>query len=1070
MKPITETCQPREDVLLGELTDQHFAAQLDAVVRRPDAYPVYGDPEAFFALTYPTAGLQELLRRVFGRLAGTTDGDSGVIRAETSFGGGKTHSLIAVHHLASGVHPGNVGEFIDPALVPDGCRSVALVGDALDPVNGTAAPGGARALTLWGAMAAQLGDDAWGRMAASDEARTPPGRETLAEVIGDAPTVVMIDEIAAYLRVCRESGDEGVWRMARQVPAFLKTLFEHAMSTPNLVVVITLATAQDAFSEETALVQAEIDSVIGRQHGMVQPAEDTDIAEIIKRRLFATVDADAAAVAASEYRQAYDRYAQQGEHLTGASTNPEGYASTLQATYPLHPELVRVLDQRLSTIPTFQRTRGALRLLARTVRTLWGQPDAAPPVLNVGDIPLEDADLLRQLTVKLDRAEYQQVAAADVVGSDAHAVEVDQSRGGTTLHAARTATVTFLHSLERSNVVGAQRGDVLLGTARPGDDPSTLIDALDDVAAIGWHLETTGDRWRFTPEPNEKKILAEETAALMPEGKVGGKVQDEADDIVARLFRAPSDATAKATVRIDVFPSAGLRSVKDEERLHIVVVHPEMLTVSDQDALPPHELLVEARDDFGERKRKNRNGVVFVVADRNQLTAMYREVAYKLAAKRLSEDETRFPGEGNRRLREKLQAAADQGALKATIAVASCFSHVYWPVSDKPNEHLSHQTLAPAQKGDAAVSATDRVWDLLVEQNLIFIGEVPAAWLRQKGWVNQQPQIATAEVRSHLWRDHGAKLVPTDAQLTKAITQGAESGMWVYYDQRSGAFLADEPRGTAIPLIDDNTYLVDRDHAEKQGYIAPPVDVTMLLKVVPDADGDGGPVALTEVRTAVEDLRGGHIPTKADLREVVKSAIRTGKVKAYRDGNTDNELAPSDLDDIGIDRISLKRPATVTIGARNDLFAAQGTVGEALGKGYGRAADLLAENDEFTGISQVAVTFDLDPGGSRARAALTIPSMVQSVPMTAQIDIAAELARQVGTADVRVEVTKATLEAAKPLVERLVAAAEKCSGKVRFVVTFDEAAPLDSAPLKALREVLTTAFSDVAAKVNGKVG
>lgn len=235
----------------GELTDQHFAAQLDAVVRNPDAYPVYGQADAFFALTYPTAGLKEMLRRVFGRLSGTSDGESGVVRAETSFGGGKTHSLIAVHHLAAGSKPGNVAEFIDPALVPGGCRSVALVGDALDPVNGTAAPCGARAVTLWGTLAAQLGDDAWQAMHRSDETRTPPGRETLTDVIGTAPTVVMIDEIAAYLRTCAQSGDEDVRRMARQIPAFLKTLFEHAMSTANLVVVITLATAQDAFSEVT---------------------------------------------------------------------------------------------------------------------------------------------------------------------------------------------------------------------------------------------------------------------------------------------------------------------------------------------------------------------------------------------------------------------------------------------------------------------------------------------------------------------------------------------------------------------------------------------------------------------------------------------------------------------------------------------------------------------------------------------------------------------------------------------------------------------------------------------------
>ena len=1069
MKPITDTCTPRKDVLAGELTDQHFAAQLDAVVRNPDAYPVYGDAEAFFALTYPTAGLKELLRRVFGRLSGSSDGDSGVVRAETSFGGGKTHSLIGVHHLATGARPSNIDEFIDPALVPTSCRSIALVGDALDPVNGTDAPAGGRALTLWGALAAQIGDEAWEAMARSDEARTPPGRETLGQVIGDTPTVVMIDEIAAYLRTCAQSGDEDVRRMARQVPAFLKTLFEHAMSTPNLVVIITLATASDAFAEETAVVQGEVDSVVGRQHGMVQPAEDADIAEIIKRRLFESWEVDAAAETATDYRELYDKFASQDEHLTGATTNPEGYTATLQSSYPLHPELVRVLDQRLSTIPTFQRTRGALRLLARTVRVLWEQPETAPPTLNVGELPLDDHDLLRQLTVKLDRAEYQQVAEADLVGDDAHAVEVDNKRGTGTRHAARAATVTFVHSLERSNVVGATRGDVLLGTARPGDDPSTVVDALDDTAAIAWHLEATGDRWRFTPEPNEKKILAEETNALLPGGKAGGKVLDAVDDLVLELFRAPSDSTAKSVVKVDVFPSSGLRSVKDEERLHLVVAHPSEVTVSDQDALPPPDLLVEARDYFNDKRRRNRNGIAFVVADQEFLAHMHQQVARKLAAKRLAEDETRFPGEGNRRLREKIQAAADQADLNATIAVASCFAHVYWPVSDKANHHLAHQQLTPAQKGDVGRSGTDRVWELLLQHDLIFDGPVAATWLKQKGWVNQQPMISTAEVKSHLWRDHGSKIVPTDAQLTKAISQGAEAGEWVYYDQQSGEFLADEPRGRAVPVIDDATFLVERDHAEEQGFIAPPVDVTMLLSTLPEPATGGEPVALDSIRTAIEEARGGHLPTKGDLRDVVKSAVRTGKVVAYKDGDTTAELVPSDLDDLGFDRVTLVRPAQEKVSGRNDIFSGDGTVGEALGKAYGRAADLIAEADEFSGIGQATVTFDLDPAGNRARAALTIPSMVQSLPLTVDLELAAELPNEIGKLTSQFTVTKATLGDAKPLVERIVAAADKCAGRIRFTVAFDEPVAADDQAWTSLRQTMTTAFADVSAKVTGRV-
>lgn len=1071
MKPITETCSPRPDVLAGELTDQHFAAQLDAVVRDPDSYPAYGEADAFFALTYPTKGLKELLARVFGRFSGTAEGDAGVVRAETSFGGGKTHSLIAVHHLATGARPEGVEEFVDPELIPDDCRSVAIVGNALDPVNGTPAPDSAAALTLWGAMAAALGDDAWAAMSKSDAARTPPGRDVLEAVLTAAPTVVMIDEIAHYLRTCVESGDEDVRRMAKQIPSFLKTLFELAMGQKNLVVVITLATANDAFAEETAKIQAEVDSVVGRQHGMVQPADDSDIAEIIKRRLFERIEPDLAADVAREYRGTYDLYASQGEALSGATNNPEGYASEMEKAYPLHPELVRVLDQRLSTIPTFQRTRGALRLLARAVRTIWADPATAPPTLNVGDLPLADDDLLRQLTIRLDRSEFQQVADADLVGSDAHAVEVDHKRNPQARYAARAATVAFVHSLERKNVTGALRGDVLLGTARPGEDPSAIIDALDDTAAIGWHLETTGDRWRFTPEPNANKILEEETKALMPGGSPGGKVLDAVDEAVERLFRAPADPTAKSVVNVDVFPTGGLRSVKDEEKLHIVVVHPDELTTTDRDALPPADLLAEARDNYGDKRRRNRNGVVYVVADADTLLTMQTQVAKRLAAKRLADDETRFSGDGFTKLRQTIQSRADQSDIDAAIAVANCFAHVYWPVSDKANAHLAHQQLSAAQKGDVQKSGTDRVWDLLVQHDLIFDGPVQAVWLKQKGWVNQQPQVSTAEVRSHLWRDHGAKVVPTDAQLTKAIAQGAEAGLWVYYDARSREFLADEPRGRATPVIDDQTFLVERDHAEQQGYIAPPVDVPMLVGSLPDLDADDTDLTLTDVRVAIEQARGGHEPTKDDLRDVVKSALRTGKVVAVLSDDPDRELVPSDLDSTGFDRIVLRRPAGGgEVKGRNDAFSASGTVGQALGSAYGRAKDLIAENDDFAGISSMTITVEIDDNGTRSRAALTVPSTVQSVPLTVAVDLVAELKDGTGNVRTQLTATKQTVGTVRPVIERIVAAASKCSGRIRFTVDFDSPLAVDDADLTDLREHFTAVLTDVSSNIHGKVG
>src|SRR2546422_859481 len=155
MPPITKTCLPRPDVLGGGLADNHFAAQLDQVVRNPGAYPVYGDPDEFFALSYPTQGLKDMMARAFGRLSGAKieGAQHGVIRSETSFGGGKTHSLIAITHVAKGARPRNLSEFVDPSLVPDHCQVAAIVADTLDPVNGLETNGFVTH-TIWGELGA----------------------------------------------------------------------------------------------------------------------------------------------------------------------------------------------------------------------------------------------------------------------------------------------------------------------------------------------------------------------------------------------------------------------------------------------------------------------------------------------------------------------------------------------------------------------------------------------------------------------------------------------------------------------------------------------------------------------------------------------------------------------------------------------------------------------------------------------------------------------------------------------------------------------------------------------------
>lgn len=318
LQPIIETCQPREDILQGGLTDAHFAAQLDAVVREPNKYPVYGDPTAFFAVTYPTEGLKRLLSSTFGRLSGrrgeVEGAEHGVVRFQTSFGGGKTHGLIAAYHLANGARPPAIGEFVDPDLLPATCQVAAVVGDTLDASTGIEV-NGRRVKTMWGAIAAQLGDEAWAKVEQQDENRTAPGTETWVEIFQAAPTLVIIDEVAAHMRALGSSGDPDIRRQAEAMPTFLFSLFTAAARVDHARVIITLATQHDAFAKETAAVSklldtdssagAEAESVLARFREVLVPAEEHEISAILRRRLFDTIDEDAAQKASEAFAELY---------------------------------------------------------------------------------------------------------------------------------------------------------------------------------------------------------------------------------------------------------------------------------------------------------------------------------------------------------------------------------------------------------------------------------------------------------------------------------------------------------------------------------------------------------------------------------------------------------------------------------------------------------------------------------------------------------------------------------------------------------------------------------------------
>lgn len=303
---VFKTCIPREEILAGELSPELFAAKLRLVVEGK-APQVYQDPTAFFANTFATDGLKTLISEVFGRLVGEAVG-SPIIRLETSFGGGKTHDEIALWHIAKhGREIPGLDRFTDNInLIPDRpIQASAIACQDLDPVNGVFhADTGITTYTLWGEIAYQInGVAGYSLLKGSDEQRVSPGTVVLERITQGQPTVIILDEIATYLRKAK-AVIVGNSDLAGQVVAFLFALMDLAAACNNLVFVYTLASSSDSFGEETTEIRETI-SATARQERILKPSTDIEIYNIVKQRMFSSIEANATTNAAREYLQSY---------------------------------------------------------------------------------------------------------------------------------------------------------------------------------------------------------------------------------------------------------------------------------------------------------------------------------------------------------------------------------------------------------------------------------------------------------------------------------------------------------------------------------------------------------------------------------------------------------------------------------------------------------------------------------------------------------------------------------------------------------------------------------------------
>lgn len=486
---------PHEDILAGRLTMDVFAADLWEVHqgRAPDEYK---DPARFFQKTYQTEGLTYLLDVVAKRLQG--QGGDPVIQIQTPFGGGKTHALIAMYHKAA--------EW--------GADRAVIVGTPMAPTQ-----------TIWGLLAEQLRGTQ-----AGFEGLTAPGREILRMLLSHhQPLLMLMDEVLEY--ATKAAGVQvGDSTLAAQTLAFLQELTEAAATLDRVCLAVTLPSSTlEHYDEGAEKAFQQLQRVAGRVEKIYTPVQEHEIASVIRRRLFASVDE-------KKMRQVTGSYLDYAvrEGLLPAGVEPSEYRSRFEVSYPFLPEVVDILYQRWGSFPSFQRTRGVLRLLSLLVYALRERELA---YVSLADFDLANQEIRREL-LKHIGPEYDSVIALDITGRDAGARKVDTELGaayqGLRL-GTRVANTLFLYSFSG----GVERGATLAEVKRAATTTSNPATAVAEAVELLketylFHLRHESGRYFFTSEPNitryrqvrEENVtppqIAEEEEALLKQ-RLGGK-------------------------------------------------------------------------------------------------------------------------------------------------------------------------------------------------------------------------------------------------------------------------------------------------------------------------------------------------------------------------------------------------------------------------------------------------------------------------------------------------------------------------------------------------------------------
>jgi len=713
LKPWREVVNPHKDVASGRYQQAEFAADLWQV-HIGEGSDEYRKPAEFFRRTYLTESLRQLLTGAVRRLAGQA-GDP-VVQLQTNFGGGKTHSMLALYHLFSGSAPGELLG-IDAVLKDAGAstlpsvKRVVLVGNKISPGNPVTKADGTVVRTLWGELAWQLGGKkAFKRIQADDEKATSPG-DVLREMMNECgPCLILIDEWVAYARQLHDQSDLPAGSFETHF-TFAQALTESAKLAKQCLLVISLPASDTTGSPHAVADDVEVGgergraaldrlrNAVGRVEASWRPASAEEGFEIVRRRLFEPLIEQPQFVARDTVARAfYDLYRTQHQEFPLECRDSE-YEMRLKAAYPIHPEVFDRLYNDWSTLVKFQRTRGVLRLMAAVIHSLWEKGDRNPLILPA-NISIDDPRVQFELTRYLSD-NWVPVIEKDVDGPSALPLRLDGEVPNLGKYAAcrRVARTIYLGSAPTATAAnrGIEDRRIKLGCVMPGESPAVFGDALRRLATAATYLYQDGVRYWYSTQPTVTKI-AEDRAEQYKRNP--DKVVQELDKRIRADLGKKGDFA-----RVHALPQSG-QDVPDDMDARLVVlgiIHPYSNDPNCA-ARTAAKAIFESR---GNSPRLFRNTLAFLAVDQTRLQDLDDAVRRFLAWDSiLDEQETLDLTPFQVKQAESQKTSAD-GAVTAQLPEA--YQWLLVPVQNFPQAAVEWQASRLSGNDALAVRASKKL-------------------------------------------------------------------------------------------------------------------------------------------------------------------------------------------------------------------------------------------------------------------------------------------------------------------------------------------------------------------------